>query len=334
MIQKSMAADPAGSGAGIPNELELGQINRLTNRPLTAEEVYSFTVILCDNEVDRDLERFSIPALRRLAGLFPGRSGIFDHSMSGRDQVARLYDCWVEQEEGRKTRCGEVYTMLKGKGYMLRDSAVAREIEAGIKREVSVSCSVARTVCSICGADRTAGTCPHEAGRTYNGALCCGVLEEPVDAYEWSFVAVPAQRAAGVTKAFRIKGGDPMMEIMGEIESAQGEMTLSAEQVRELSKGLRRLRSLARDGEQYRRDLCGQIRTLCGAAAPWTQPERLNAVLDRLTAEELGEVRKLFAGRADQQYPPAPQFGANAGKEDRGSAENSAFKMGKGAVNS
>ena len=39
-----------------PEELE--QINRLARRELTAEEVYAFSVRLCDNEVDRDGERF------------------------------------------------------------------------------------------------------------------------------------------------------------------------------------------------------------------------------------------------------------------------------------
>ena len=37
------------------------------------------------------------------------------------------------------------------------------------------------------------------------GKSCC-VLSEPVDAYEFSFVAVPAQPAAGVMKGFREDG--------------------------------------------------------------------------------------------------------------------------------
>ena len=36
----------------------------------------------------------------------------------------------------------------------------------------------------------------------YKGKLCYGLLKEPTDAYEFSFVAVPAQRGAGVTKSF------------------------------------------------------------------------------------------------------------------------------------
>ena len=38
---------------------ELERINQFAKTPLTAEQVYTFTLRLCDNEVDRDLERFA-----------------------------------------------------------------------------------------------------------------------------------------------------------------------------------------------------------------------------------------------------------------------------------
>ena len=37
---------------------ELDQINRFSKAELTADQVYTFSVRLCDNEVDRDFERF------------------------------------------------------------------------------------------------------------------------------------------------------------------------------------------------------------------------------------------------------------------------------------
>ena len=57
-----------------PEELEL--INTRSKRPLTAQEVYVFSVRLCDNEVDRDFERFPAQTLEALAPLFLGKSGI------------------------------------------------------------------------------------------------------------------------------------------------------------------------------------------------------------------------------------------------------------------
>ena len=40
---------------------ELDQINRFSKAELTADQVYTFSVRLCDNEVDRDFERFGTP---------------------------------------------------------------------------------------------------------------------------------------------------------------------------------------------------------------------------------------------------------------------------------
>ena len=58
---------------------ELDQINRFSKAELTADQVYTFSVRLCDNEVDRDFERFGTEDLERLGELFLGKSGIFDH---------------------------------------------------------------------------------------------------------------------------------------------------------------------------------------------------------------------------------------------------------------
>lgn len=58
------------------NENELELINRYSRKELSPEEVYIFSVTLCDNEVDRDLERFSKSALYALAPLFEGKTGI------------------------------------------------------------------------------------------------------------------------------------------------------------------------------------------------------------------------------------------------------------------
>ena len=40
---------------GVPAEAELAAINRFAKSPLRAEEVYTFSLRLCDNEVDRGL---------------------------------------------------------------------------------------------------------------------------------------------------------------------------------------------------------------------------------------------------------------------------------------
>ena len=59
-------------------ELEaVEQLNRFTRRTLTQEEVFLFDVRLCDNEIDRDGERFSLEALEQLKALFVGENRHF-----------------------------------------------------------------------------------------------------------------------------------------------------------------------------------------------------------------------------------------------------------------
>lgn len=183
----------------------LEKVNKFSRAKLTADEIYTFPVILCDNEVDRDYERFSIDSLHKLAQLFIGKTGIFDHNPKGENQTARIFDTEVKVSADKTTSSGEPYAYLSAKAYMIRTAKSAdliAEIDGGIKKEVSVSCSVKSHICSICGADMKRSPCTHIKGAEYGGKICSYILDEPYDAYEWSFVAVPAQKNAGVTKTF------------------------------------------------------------------------------------------------------------------------------------
>ena len=77
---------------------ELKAINAMSKKKLRPEEVYAFAVRLCDNEIDRDNERFPAATLEELAPLFVGRSGLFDHQWSTRNQAARIYRTEVVRE--------------------------------------------------------------------------------------------------------------------------------------------------------------------------------------------------------------------------------------------
>lgn len=190
--------------ASAVTEQDLSLINGFARRELTADEVYTFTVKLCDNDVDRDSERFSDECLHELAGLFTGKSGLLDHTWSAAGQLARIYRTEVITEEGKRNAVGEPYSYLKGWAYMLRNEETKSfidAIDAGIVRETSVGCAVSSRKCSICGGDN----CSHIPGREYGGELCHTVLSGATDAYEWSFVAVPAQKEAGVMKGATLK---------------------------------------------------------------------------------------------------------------------------------
>lgn len=185
----------------VVDEKELSQINQHTVREFAADEIFTFKVALCNNQVDRDYEQFSDEALEGLAELFKGKTVISDHSQKASNQCARIYDAFVEVDNSVKR--------LMAKCYMVRcDSTkdLITEIEAGIKKEVSVSCAIQEIKCSVCGADNRKVLCEHIGGRIYNGKACHFVLNNPTDAYEVSFVAVPAQKQAGVVKDY---GGKP-----------------------------------------------------------------------------------------------------------------------------
>lgn len=190
------------------DEKIMDKINRFTRKKLSPDEVYAFPVILCDNEIDRDGERFSVEALHDLAKLFIGKTGIFDHNPKGENQTSRIFDTEVLTDPQKTTSAGEPYTYIEAKAYILRsekNKELIAEIDGGIKKEVSVSCSVKEEICSICGKNRRDQMCAHIKGRTYGGKVCHIILSKPYDAYEFSFVAVPAQKNAGVIKSYEEK---------------------------------------------------------------------------------------------------------------------------------
>ncbi|MDE6500741.1 MAG: hypothetical protein K2L10_01455 [Ruminococcus sp.] len=185
------------------NKEILDKINQFTRRPFTEEEIYTFSVILCDNDIDRDFERFSDTALETLAENFIGKTGIFDHNPTTSNQNARIFDTEIVTDNSRKTKTGEPYKYLKASAYMVRtadNETLISEIDGGIKKEVSISCSASSRKCSICGCDKAINGCVHTKGKMYNNKISYVTLDNITDVYEWSFVAVPAQINAGVTK--------------------------------------------------------------------------------------------------------------------------------------
>ena len=116
---------------GVPTEVQLEAINAQAKGKLTAEQVYVFSLRLCDDQVDRDGERFDTAALPELAKLFIGKTGICDHRWSSEGQVARIFETQVIQDNGISYIKAWAYLRRGGRG----DEVIA-DIEAGIKKEV------------------------------------------------------------------------------------------------------------------------------------------------------------------------------------------------------
>lgn len=264
-------------------DLEL--IGALARKPLRAEEVYTFSVRLCDNEIDRDFERFVPQTLEQLAPMFVGKAGIFDHQWSALGQAARIYKTEIVREPGRVTAARDGYMWLKGWVYMVRTDSnrdLIAEIEGGIKKEVSVGCAVEHAVCSVCGCDRTVTDCGHEKGREYGGQLCWADLEGARDAYEFSFVAVPAQPAAGVVKTARWGGTARLEE-----EAALGRKCMD--------------------------DLRGEVVRLALLCDRELDGRAVKSLAGKLSFQELEELRKSYARRVGERFPLRTQLNYSTG---------------------
>ena len=265
---------------------ELARINAFAKTALKPEEVYTFAVKLCDNEVDRDYERFPRQTLETLAELFVGKSGIFDHNWSANAQTARIYRTEIV-EEAHLTVAGDCYCYIKGYAYMLRsekNAALIEEIEGGIKKEVSVGCSVAKIICSVCG--REIAACGHERGRRYGQALCYAELTDATDAYEWSFVAVPAQRQAGVIKRFGQEEGGSLRELV----KRHG----SRAQEREME----RLERMSTLGRSYLHELRAEVKRLMLTAEESLDGALVETMAEKLDEPELRQLKQAYGAKA------------------------------------
>ena len=271
---------------GVPTAVQLEAINAQAKAKLTAEQVYVFSLRLCDDQVDRDFERFDTGALPQLAKLFIGKTGVVDHRWSADNQIARIFGAEVVKEDGISYIKAWAYIRRGGHG----DEVIA-DIEAGIKKEVSVGCAMGRSVCSICGSDY--GTCGHQKGEHYDGQLCCAILKEPMDAYEFSFVAVPAQPHAGVLKA--LGGGNRCLKTLAEEFGAQQEY--------------RALYKEAQLGRQYRKELEDAVVRLCLALELGAEEPTLRGIVKNAGAEDLMGLRAALEKRFAESMPMQTQLG-------------------------
>lgn len=290
-----------------PQELEL--INSYTRRPFTEDEVYVFTVVLCDNDVDRDFERFTVEALFQMEKLFVGRTGIYDHSPRANNQTARIFSCTVEAVQGRKTATGDDYFRLVARAYMPRCKStedVIMQIESGIRKEVSVGISASRSVCSVCGAQKHTAPCGHIKGQEYNGEVCYFELCDVTDAYEWSFVAVPAQREAGVIKSFekpQTKEFEGMEEIIKSL--SQGEtVTLCVSDAKRLYEHITGLEKRAMVGDEYRQELEGEVLRLSALAQTGISRDTMASAMKGLSLAQLKEFASAYKKKAEDSFMP------------------------------
>lgn len=300
------------------DELEL--INKFSVREMKSEDVYAFSLTLCDNEIDRDGERFDNGSLTRLKDLFLGVTGIFDHVHSSKNQTARIYYTEVAQDADRLTSYGEKYTSLKARAYMPKtpgNAELIEKIDAGILKEVSVCCSINKAVCSVCGNDIRSEKCDHIKGMEYDGQICHCILTDPTDAYEWSFVAVPAQPEAGVTKT---KVAKTFSECEKMFKSGR-RTVIDSKLSKEFGKKLARLEKEAQAGREYRKSLTEQTVKYASLVLKGTDAAIIGKICASLDISELKELNASFYKKAEEVIPLRPQLSADNNDQNENNNE-------------
>lgn len=145
----------------------IDELNAFTKRNNPKDSVFIFDITLCNSKPDRDNECFSVKSLYDMRSLFIGKTG---YVASNPTQMARIFKTWIVQTEEFSN--GFPVCELRAYAYMIRTSEnanVIKEIETGIRKEVSISCSVVSKL---------------KVNKTT-------LLDGVTDVYEWSFVEPP-----------------------------------------------------------------------------------------------------------------------------------------------
>lgn len=230
--------------------------------------------------------------------------------MRSRDQAARIFYCYTQTDASRLTATGEKYTALKAKAYMIKTDSNAdliKEIDGGIKKEVSIGCAAGKTLCSICGKNMKSHECSHIKGKTYKGKLCYGVLTDISDTYEWSFVAVPAQRNAGVTKSFHLKE-EANLNTVDIIKSVSEDTLITPFQAKELSDYITELEKKASEAEIYKKHLLDEIKRYSLIIMPKVDSKQFTQGCTHMDVSSLKKFRDDLENQAKGILPPAVQL--------------------------
>ena len=115
--------------------------------------------------------------------------------------------------------------------------------------------------------------------------VCCAELVNAQDAYEWSFVAVPAQPRAGVLK--RCGGEDA-----GTLKTLVKRRGSRANQ-----RELETLEQQAALGKRYLSELRGEVKRLMLVCEQEADGEAIEKLAEKLDESELKEMEKLYRGK-------------------------------------
>lgn len=180
---------------------DMGKINKFALVELKPEDVFIFPVKLCDNNIDRDDDKFTTHFLEQVADKSVGLTGLLDHQWISENQKSRIYDAKFIRSDTDKNNLGEPLEYVLAKAYTTVDNEeYINKIKSGLFKEVSIGFESDAGVCSICGSPMHWCECDngHIKGQTYEDKKCYNIIDNLTEMLEWSIVSVPAQRDAGI----------------------------------------------------------------------------------------------------------------------------------------
>jgi phage head maturation protease len=173
---------------GEPSEEDYALIQELLPSEVPKGDIFVYCSKLCDNKVDRQKEFFSSGALEQLKEKFVGVTGLFNHDWKSDNQHSRIYKTELVTDTSKKNESYEPYSYIVGFAYTLNtpeNQRFIRDVKSGILKEVSIGFEHESLTPIVLDDGK-------EVKR----------IDSVSDVYEWSFVAVPSQRHAGVVKSF------------------------------------------------------------------------------------------------------------------------------------
>ncbi|MCD7797425.1 MAG: hypothetical protein LUG95_07505 [Clostridiales bacterium] len=139
-------------------------------------------------------------------------------------------------------------------------------------------------------------------GKSYNGKTAYAVLSQALDAYEFNFVAVPAQREEGVTKSYENpKGVDNMENISKMLRKCDGEIVLNKSQAYGTADYIERLEVEVKLGREYKKEFADEVVRLCAVAIPEMDIKVFRGIAQVMTANELKAFKNAFTSKKRRQ---------------------------------
>lgn len=239
-VQKAEGEGSTGTGATagifVPSDEQLEKINQFTQTPKTAEDVICFSTLSCNDQIDRDLDRFTTECVNEFAKLPDPFSPVGKGFMVSHDYtklpVGTVFDADTKTIDGVRHLTNDVF-MPNTEQY----KNFIENLDFGIYRFVSVGVMLGESACSVCASpmfeSRFFGNfcwcadAGHEKGLYYDpnsdeeddwgwalpveegtkgAVLCTRDLFSPTDFYELSQVFLGAQYGAQLARGAATKG--------------------------------------------------------------------------------------------------------------------------------